>query len=118
MMGVDQPLNGISVFHLMLLVSLQCSGRPMSLLTPGAETGFGFKRGPAQRKVFATPSNRVADGGVQESEINRQTFRCCDAVEAEVVADGGIAVADACDEAKNVIAAPNYGATELCAERA
>src|SRR5216117_846092 len=36
--GVDQPLYGISVFHLTLFVSLQCSGRPIGLVSPGAET--------------------------------------------------------------------------------
>src|SRR5690349_12848327 len=35
--GVDQPRYGISVFHLTLFVSLQCSGRPTVLVSPGAE---------------------------------------------------------------------------------
>ena len=36
--GVDQPRYGISVFHLTLFVSLQCSGRPIGVVSPGAET--------------------------------------------------------------------------------
>src|SRR5450432_3850135 len=36
--GVDQPRNGISVFHRTFLVSLHSSGSPTVFSSPGAET--------------------------------------------------------------------------------
>lgn len=82
----------------------------------GAEGGFGFEGGAAEGEAFAAPVDGGGNGGVEEAEVNGDAGGGGFAIESDVIADGGVAVAEGGDEAEDLVVAADDGAGEIVAE--
>ena len=58
----------------------------------------------------------MADGGVEEAQINGKTGSGGGSIEADVISDGGVAVTEAGDESEQIFALPNDGTLKILAE--
>src|ERR1700704_1261639 len=61
------------------------------------QPGLRFPRGSSKRELPATQLNRILADSLEESKINRK-LGVCTTIEADVVADGGIAILQSCDK--------------------
>jgi hypothetical protein len=70
-----------------------------------------------QATACTTPIDRVADGGVQETQIDGQPFRGGSTIESNVIGDGCARVPQGGNEAEELVTSANDRATEIVAER-
>ena len=80
-----------------------------------AQGRFGLESGAAEREPFAAPFNRVVDGCVKETQVQRQPFARGGTVETDIPGDGCVAIAYRRHKPKDFILAPDHCAAKILA---